>query len=367
MSTPFPFETIAPKEYFYGRDDELKELKSHIKNSTNVLLFSKRRMGKSTLIKNLFRELENDYIAIYIDIYNIITAEDFGTLLLKGITTNEKGDILASIKKLTSLFKRTRVEPTFDPATGEMGIKAVTDNLSFDELIEDSFSALFKMAKDKNVVLAIDEFQQISNIKNVKIDAVLRKYIQEANNISYIFLGSKRNILNSLFAYKAPLYSMATPLSLKPLKIEDIYNYARGYLAVSREAIEYIYELSAGETKLIQMVLHRIYIDKENTKDINEELINTVVDGILISKDDHYKTLFEIFSTNQKKAFKLLSKYGKDLFSEKILHEENISRSSMQSSLKQLFAKEYVDKEDSVYFIPDRAFELWAKKNLKSF
>ena len=56
MQTPFPFETIAPKEFFYGREKELNELKAHISNSTNVLLFSKRRMGKSTLIKNLFDE-----------------------------------------------------------------------------------------------------------------------------------------------------------------------------------------------------------------------------------------------------------------------------------------------------------------------
>ncbi len=342
MITPFPFETIA----------------------SNVLLFSKRRIGKRTLIKNIFEELGNDYIVIYIDIYNIITAEDFGSLLLKGITASQKGDVLASIKKLTAFFKRTRVEPTFDPKTGKMGITAVTNNLSFDELIEDSFSALFKMAKDKNVVLAIDEFQQISNIKDVKIDAILRKYMQESNNMSYIFSGSKRNILNSLFAYKAPLYSMATPLSLQALKIEDIYKYAKKYLAISKKNIEYLYEISAGETKLIQMILHRIYIDKQNIKTINIDLIDKIVDEILISKDDHYKALFEVFSTNQKKAFKLLGKYNKNLFSQKILHEENISRTSMQSSLKQLFTKEYVDKEDGIYFIPDRTFELWARKKL---
>ncbi len=115
MKTPFPFETIASKKYFYGRDEELKTLKSHIENSTNVLLFSKRRMGKSTLIQNLFDEIKKDFIVIYIDIYNIITAEDFGNLLLKGITQNEKGDILKSIKKLTSIFKRIKIEPTFNP------------------------------------------------------------------------------------------------------------------------------------------------------------------------------------------------------------------------------------------------------------
>ncbi len=364
MQTPFPFETIAPKEYFYGRQKELDELKSHIKNSTNVLLFSKRRMGKSTLIKNLFKEIEKDYTVIYVDIYNIITAEDFGNLLLNAITKSQKGDIKTAMQKLSKFFKKTRVEPTFDPQTGEMGIRAVASSLSFDELMEDSFSALFKLASEKNVVLAIDEFQQIADIKDIKIDAILRKYMQEAHNISYIFLGSKRNILNSLFAYKSPLYSMATPMSLKELELDDIYNYSKNYLDISKEVVEYIYNLSAKETKLIQMILHRIYINKDSIEKIDENLVDKVVDTILISKNDHYKMLFEFFSTNQKKAFKLLSKYSKELFSEKVLQEENISRPSMQSSLNQLFAKEFIDREDGDYFIPDRAFELWAKKEL---
>lgn len=364
MQTPFPFETIAPKEFFYGREKELNELKTHISNSTNVLLFSKRRMGKSTLIKNLFDEIEKDYVVIYIDIYNIITAEDFGSLLLNGITKSQKGDIKSIMLKFSQFFKKTKVEPTFDPQTGEMGIRAVTKALSFDELIEDSFNALFKIAETKNVVLAIDEFQQIADIKDVKIDAILRKYMQEANNISYIFLGSKRNILNSLFSYKAPLYSMATPFFLKSLDINDIYNYAKKYIDIDKEIVEYIYELSAGETKLIQMILHRIYINKNELEYINEIFVDKILQTIMVSKNDHYKSLFEFFSTNQKKAFKLLAKYSKELFSEKILREENISRPSMQSSLTQLFTKEYIDKEDGVYFIPDRAFELWARKNL---
>jgi len=364
MTTPFPFETIPTKEFFYGRENELKDLKSHIQNYTNVLLFSKRRMGKSTLIKNLLKEIEDNHIVIYIDICNIITAEDFARLLIKGIIASEKGDILASIKKLTSSFKKISVEPTFDSKTEEMGIKAITYNLSFNELIEDSFAALFKLTKEKKVVLAIDDIQQISNMKDINIAAVLRKYIQESNNISYIFIGSKGNALNSMFTNNAQLYSIASQMPLKALKIKDIYNYAKEYLNVSKELIEYIYELCKGETKLIHMVLHRIYIDKDNSNTIDSELVDAVIDEVLVSKNDFYKTLFQVLSINQKKAFRLLAKYGKELFSEKILKEENISRSSMQSSLKQLFAKEYIDKENGNYLIPDPAFELWAKKYL---
>jgi hypothetical protein len=368
MITPFPYETFAPKEYFYGRDEELKILKQYITNSSNVLLFSKRRMGKSSLIKNLFEDIKKEFITIYIDVYNIIDAEDFGKILLNGILEAQKSqkdfDIIKSIKKISSYFRKARIEPTFDPQSGEMGMRLVSNDLNFEELIDESFQVLFSMAKDKSIVLAIDEFQQISNIKDVKIDAILRKYIQEAKNISYIFLGSKRNILNSLFAYKAPLYSMATPMVLNALKTEDIYNYTKKYIDISYECIEYIYNISEKETKLIQNILHRIYIDEKNIKEINTQLIDLIVNDIIISCDQYYKTLFEQFSTNQKKAFKILSYYNKEIYSDSVLMNEKISKSSMQSSLNQLYNKEYIDKEDGKYFIPDRTFELWAKSRL---
>jgi uncharacterized protein YqgQ len=33
----------------------------------------------------------------------------------------------------------------------------------------------------------------------------------------------------------------------------------------------------------------------------------------------------------------------------------------MQSALKQLYQREIIDKEDDVWFIPDRTLELWGK------
>lgn len=364
MKTPFPFEYIADSSSFYGRKKEVETLVSHIENSTNVLLFSKRRMGKSTLIKNVFSKVEKKYTVIYIDIFNIITATDFAKLLLKGITdAHQEGDITKSIKFLSKLFKRTRVEPTFDPISGKMGIRPVLADLSFEELLEDAFSALFEISKKKNIALAIDEFQQIALIKDTKIDAILRKYMQEANNISYIFSGSKRNILNSLFAYKAPLFEMATPLSLKSISSDEIFTYAKKYLDISKETIDYIYEISDEETKLIQMILHKMYLED---KKVDEKDVDIVIEEILVTKNDHYKALFEIFSTNQKKAFKLLSKYKKEMFSHQVLRVENISRASMQSSLKQLYSKEFIDKEDDIWFIPDRTFELWGERVLNN-
>jgi hypothetical protein len=155
---------------------------------------------------------------------------------------------------------------------------------------------------------------------------------------------------------------MATPILLKSIAKDDIYKYATKHIDISKDVVDYLHHKSIGETKLIQMILHKIYINKKNIKNITTTTIDDIIKQILISKDDHYKSLFGIFSTNQKKAFKLLAIYKKKLFSKNILQKENISRTSMQSSLNQLFKKEFIDKEDEIYFIPDRTFELWGEQ-----
>ena len=230
MNSPFPYERLPLKEEFFGRTQELEKLSTIVKYSNNMLIHSKRRMGKSSLIKTFFEQNKDDYLCIYVDIFDITSKEDFVQLLLKALANAGKFDLKTAIKNLTSLFKRVRVEPTIDPNSLEYSIKPIVATLSFEEMFEDFFNSLNELSKTNKIILAIDEFQQIANITDVKLDAMMRKYIQEKHNISYIFLGSKRHLLTSLFEYKAPLYELATHFELKPLELEDIFEYAKKYL-----------------------------------------------------------------------------------------------------------------------------------------
>ena len=92
---------------------------------------------------------------------------------------------------------------------------------------------------------------------------MMRKiYPRKTKYLLYI-LGSKRHLLTSLFEYKAPLYELATHFELKPLELEAIFEYAKKYLNISLEMCQYLYERSDGETKMIQQILHLLYIQKE--------------------------------------------------------------------------------------------------------
>ena len=360
MTSPFLYDNIASKKTFFGRVEELNKLQVITKNSNNLLLYSKRRMGKTTLIKKFLSQTQ-DTLNIYVDIFDITSKEDFASSLLKSLSNSYNHfDIKKSIQILKSFLKRVRVEPSIDPQTFEYSIKPIITGLSFEEMLEDFFNSIDKISKTQKVIIAIDEFQEITNIKDVKLDAILRKHIQDRENISYIFLGSKRHILTSLFNYKAPLFELAEHFSLQPLKIDEIYNYAKKYLNISKDDVKYIYNLSDGETKLILHLLHNLYIDKKNisSQTIDEELIN-----ILTSKDTAFRMVFDTLNNNQKLSIKLISRYKNYLFSNELLQKYRIKKQTLQSSINSLFKKEFIDKEDGIYFIPDRSFELWVERN----
>jgi AAA+ ATPase superfamily predicted ATPase len=357
MFSPFPYDKISDSKCFFGREKELKELEKVVKYSNNILIHSKRRMGKSSLISNFIENHKKQYICIYVDIFEMTSKEDFAYLLLKALSNSQESDLKSAIKTLTSLFKRVRVEPTIDPTTLKYSIKPVIATLSFEQMMEDFFNSLNELSKTKQIILAIDEFQQIATIKDIKLDAYLRSYIQNRENISYVFLGSKRHLLTSLFEYKAPLYELANHFELQALDTKNIFDYSKDYLDISEELVGYIFEKANGETKLIQNILHLLYVYR--VENIDKEKIEEILSEIIASKEASFRIIFDTLNNNQKIALKIVGKYKNGFFVNDILNKYNIKKQTLQSSVKTLFDKELIDKESDKYFIPDRTLELW--------
>ena len=80
MSSFFSYDNIASENNCFACSDELKKLDEIIKYSNNFLLFSKRRIGKTTLIKHF---ISMKHICIYVDIFDITSEEDFSFKFLK--------------------------------------------------------------------------------------------------------------------------------------------------------------------------------------------------------------------------------------------------------------------------------------------
>jgi hypothetical protein len=319
-------------------------------------------MGKSSLIKELMHRNGDQCYVIYCDIFDITSKEEFASILLKSLAKTHRGDIKTIVSNLKKYFKRITFGITVDPNTAEISYMPRLEGLNFEEMIEEFFEGLFLLSKEKRVILAIDEFQQIA-LLDTKIDALLRKYMQEPHNVSYIFAGSKRHSITSLFTYSAPLYEMATHMELGGLESKSVLVYASKYLSIDEGTVDYLIALCDHETKLMQHIFHILYSNQKEVT-ITPTMIDKALEEILGDKSSSYTLLYDTFSLTQKKAFKIISSDIEAIFSLDTLKNYNIQKASLASALKQLYIKEIIDKEEDRWFVPDRTLELWGKRML---
>ena len=92
---------------------------------------------------------------------------------------------------------------------------------------------------DKPCIVAIDEFQAITNYKEKNVEALLRTYIQGCNNAWFVFSGSKRHMMGEMFSSPArPFYQSASTISLKPISLESYTSFIKHHFHYIDEETE---------------------------------------------------------------------------------------------------------------------------------
>ncbi len=369
MNNPFLYEGFAVGDKFCSRDAELEYLKELCAYSNNLVLFSKRRMGKSSLLQEFISNHidKDEFIAIYIDLFEISSKNDFLRLTAKQTANALPLTIESGVTELFKIFKKISFGIDVDSTNGSVSFNPKLITSDFDDAVDEYFVSLNKYAnsKGKKAIVIFDEFQQVTNIKDKKIDAIIRKHIQSHQNISYIFSGSKKHLLTGLFSNtNAPLYQMATFKELEPIKEDSFFHFANKRLKypISQEAFSYIYEISGKESKLIQEILFHIY--KESVENIGIETIEKLIDQIIDEKASSYRLIFDMLSNSKKSALKILAQ-TQNIYTQKMLETYDITKPTLQSALNKLYQEEnLIDKKDGNFVFDNRLFELWCKRGV---
>jgi len=78
VKNPFVYGETVSGDNFCDRVLEIKELIADIKNGQNVIIFSPRRYGKTSLIKQVLRKVKvQGILTFYIDLYPAINKGKF--------------------------------------------------------------------------------------------------------------------------------------------------------------------------------------------------------------------------------------------------------------------------------------------------
>ena len=253
---------------FIDRKKHLPLFKAYLDNNQHIMIKAPRRFGKTSLVKHIF-DYEKEYEYIYIDIRLNYSLETLANHIIN------KAYELVKIKNFIqqtkeSLFNLLQSIKTISiPEVAELSIDIVSKKTEPIELFIHSLNLVDKIAEAKNINIKVifDEFQDITNLYDKNILEVLRSVAQHHSNITYIFLGSIESIMTKIFESKiSPFFHFASVIQLEGLDIDELYDYTSKEF--SKKSINYdkkmLYktiEFLQGHPEYSAKVLQTLYIN----------------------------------------------------------------------------------------------------------
>ncbi len=369
IMNPFTLKDYISPEYFCDREHETKRIINSIENQRNLTLSSIRKMGKTGLIYHVFNQLNktNKYDTIYFDIYYTSSLSGFINKFGSSILTEEES-FSDKIKRMINSFIRSiRPTITYDNLTGSPTFSFNMENEAAGiKTIEEIFAFLNKRSLEKPVVVAIDEFQQIANYPEDNVEALLRTNIQKMHNVNFIFSGSDKQLLTSMFTdAKRPFYQSTELMHLEEIKESEYSQFIRdqfntGSISINDEAIEYIFTITKLHTYYVQYLCNKIYSSGE--KNIDIETVKRIYFEILKENEVYYSEYRDMLTKQQWNLLIALanengiSKVNTSAF----IKKHNLSNTStVRRGIKSLIDKKLIYKKNTKYFVYDVFLAKW--------
>lgn len=171
---PFPVSGYHGSELFCDREEETRVLTSNALNGINTVLLSVRRMGKTGLLHHVLARMNKQKIAIgiYIDIFDTESLHDFINRLTSAMIQAVPQRTQFS-KLVMEFIKQLRPVISYDELTGQPQVTITySQTKQYEHTLKSIFSFLESQGKD--IVIAIDEFQQIAQYPEKKYGSYLK-------------------------------------------------------------------------------------------------------------------------------------------------------------------------------------------------
>jgi len=372
MQNPFAYSNYVTGESFCNRKKELSELLKYIKGSQNVLLYSHRRYGKSSLIRQVFREVQNKKLNIgtmHVELYGTISEKDFITKTFQSLNQVES-NFERLLKSVSKAVKNIRLNLSIDSATGSTLVSPSFETTSEKVILQELMNILSKYSQKRKLVIAFDEFQEVANYTEDGFEKRLRSFIQQHSNICYIFSGSQQHLITEMFnSNSRAFFKLAESFHLDKIETKHyipwIQNlFSRKKINLSDKLIEEIAQRFENHPMYIQNFLFHLW-EKPVKRGLSSEMLNEVEDAIIAKRSLEHTILWETLSINQKKTLKLiLLNNGSNLFNADSLKSVNLKTGSLVTkALSSLMKKEIIVKSTR-YLICDVIFKKWLQKTL---
>ena len=370
-NNPFLVEGYAGDEYFCDRRKETETMLQALRSRRNITLISLRRMGKSGLIHHVFSKVKRGgehVTCFYVDIFHTRCLRDFINVFASEVFGQLDTPIEKLFRTLSGIFKKSRPVISSDPISGMPTVTLDFDKGDENHTLKEVFDYLSTCGRP--VYIAFDEFQQINEYPETGVEALLRSLVQLSTNVSFVFAGSKKHLMQEMFTFPGrPFYQSTQTVLLGPIDSDSYYEFAEAKfrsagMGITREAFEYIYNEVFGHTWYVQYWLSRLF--DAGLAHVGKEQAIMMLERILLEEDDNFYMYTRLLTSQQLRAIRgiaLARKLEEPYAASNIKKYDLPVMSTMKSCITRLLDKEMIVEERGVYSVYNRFFMLWLVKN----
>ncbi len=368
MKNPFYLQEIPVGSPFCDRTLELRELNSFAEAKANVVLYSPRRFGKTSLVKRVQKSLADaGAITIFSDFFGVASVEDVAARLAKAV--------FAVTYKRESVWKRAlqairAYRPILkpDPEGGiSLSVEPSSPGASGIELLEETIASLgeFVRATEGLVHVALDEFQEIVTLKEaLQIEAVLRTEIQR-QEASYFFVGSRRRVLLGIFNERQrPFFQSAINYPLKALPQRELEEFlSTQFQEGGKPCNDNLARTIAGRASYHPYYTQKLaFLVFESGDAVTVETVTAGYQRLIAAERPVFEAFLQGLSPHQRLLVRALAlePTGKPLANAYIRKHRLGSVGGVQHSLKSLSDMDLIEKGDQ-WEVVDPLFAQWLR------
>jgi len=374
-SNPFRYGAVARGEYFTDRERELAALTADVRGGQDVVVSSRRRIGKTSLVEAAIDDLRREGMLVaYLDLLGSPSKEALADDLAQALSDGLLSPIERTADKIRGWFSHLVIQPRV--TVGEDG-RPQFEFLGYerredaDALLDGLLELPGRVADDGHrVCVVLDEFQEIVAI-DAKLPGRLRAAFQRQPQVAHVYLGSKRHLMEPLFMERgAPLYRSAKPMPLGPIAPEIFIGFLRerfaiGEVQIGDGALERILSLSGGLPYETQELCSFVWAEARlRDLRVDDELIAVALETLVDAEAARYTAVWDRLPGSQRSLLLALAREPGRVFSEEYRRRHKLGpASTVQKALAALEKLDLVDSNASGgQALADLFMRLWLRR-----
>lgn len=371
LRNPFEYGGVVSGDAFCNRQKELADLLRAMENAEKLFVFSERRYGKTSLVRAALGKLpRRNFVSAYVDLWPTDSEATFVAAVARAITESLSSSVEKLLDTAKKFFSTLSPSLTVDAEGKPTVTLGLAKHARIAPVLEEVLETPAKIASRSGprVVIVLDEFQQILEYGSDHVERKLRSVIQNHRRVSYLFLGSRKHLIQKMVLDRnRPLYRAGSHYPLGPIAEKYWQPFIHRHFVdadkrIGEERIHHICEMTQGHPFYTQHLCHALWELCERKAAVTSEMIRVAVTVLLDREAYAYTTLWESLTVPQKRFLKGLAAEaaGVKVFGGEFIGRYGLSSASnAQRVVEALLAKDVIDRDNGSFLITDRFFRLW--------